>query len=132
MIKNWFRVYIYIRNRWYFEFIKERHVYINLHDLELNYSICWIRVYIYIGFGDFQSLILFDKIRNSTVLNMFLNIFIKEGGINGIIGLLEYSICWFHVYIYIGFYVILMKYCTDFTWTFSLLIHDSMWSCWTS
>ena len=95
-------IYIYIRNRWYFEFIKERHVYINLHDLELNYSICWIRVYIYIyiGFGDVQSLILFDKIRNSTVLNMFLNIFIKEGGINGIIGLLEYSICWFHVYMY--------------------------------
>ena len=32
-----------------------------------------------------------------------INIFIKEGIITGIIGLLEYSICWFHVYIYIGF-----------------------------
>ena len=29
-----------------------------------------------------------------------INIFIKEGNITGIIGLLEYSICWFYVYIY--------------------------------
>ena len=28
-----------------------------------------------------------------------INIFIKEGIITGIIGLLEYSICWFNVYI---------------------------------
>ena len=40
-------IYIYIRNRWYFECTKERNVHPNLHDLELNYSICWIRVYIY-------------------------------------------------------------------------------------
>ena len=134
MIKKWFRVYIYTKSLIFWVYKRKTCIYkFTWFRAELFYLLnpC-IYIYIYIGFGDFQSLILFDKIRNSTVLNMFLNIFIKEGGINGIIGLLEYSICWFHVYIYIGFYVILMKYCTDFPWTFNLLIHDSMWSCWTS
>ena len=44
---------IYIRNRWYFELI----IYGNI---SLNYSICWIRVYIY-GFLHFQWYILFDE-----------------------------------------------------------------------
>ena len=102
MIKKWFRVYIYIYTKSLIFWVYKRKTCI--------YKFTWFRaelfyllnpcIYIYIGFGDFQSLILFDNIRNSTVLNMFLNIFIKEGGINGIIGLLEYSICWFHVYMY--------------------------------
>ena len=41
-----------------------------------------------------------------------INIFIKEGNITGIIGLLEYSICWVHVYIYIyRFSASSMDYC---------------------
>ena len=39
-----------------------------------------------------------------------INIFIKEGNITGIIGLLEYSICWVHVYIY-RFSASSMDYC---------------------
>ena len=59
-------------------------------------------VYIYIyGFLHFQWYILFDEEWISKNQQIHINIFIKEGNITGIIGLLEYSICWFHVYIYI-------------------------------
>ena len=87
------RIYIYIRNRWYFELI----IYGNI---SLNYSICWIRVYIYMVFCIFNGI--FYSMKNEYQQNqqLHINIFIKEGIITGIIGLLEYSICWFHVYIY--------------------------------
>ena len=86
-------IYIYIRNRWYFELI----IYGNI---SLNYSICWIRVYIYMVFCIFNGI--FYSMKNEYQQNQqfHINIFIKEGIITGIIGLLEYSICWFHVYIY--------------------------------
>ena len=34
--KCWFRVYIYIRNRWYFELINYGNISPNLHDFKLN------------------------------------------------------------------------------------------------
>ena len=86
-------IYIYIRNRWYCELI-------NYGNISLNYSICWIRVYIYMVFCIFNGI--FYSMKNEYQQNqqLHINIFIKEGIITGIIGLLEYSICWFHVYIY--------------------------------
>ena len=93
-------IHIYIRNRWYCELI-------NYGNISLNYSICWIRVYIiiyiYMVFCIFNGI--FYSMKNEYQQNQqfHINIFIKEGIITGIIGLLEYSICWFHVYIYIGF-----------------------------
>ena len=57
-------------------------------------------VYIYRVFCIFNGI--FYSMKNEYQQNqqLHINIFIKEGIITGIIGLLEYSICWFHVYIY--------------------------------
>ena len=57
-------------------------------------------VYIYMVFCIFNGI--FYSMKNEYQQNQqfHINIFIKEGIITGIIGLLEYSICWFHVYIY--------------------------------
>ena len=70
--KCWFRVciYIYIRNRWYFELINYGNISPNLHDFKLNYSICWIRVILYIyiyGFLHFQWYMLFGEEWTSTI-----------------------------------------------------------------
>ena len=99
------RMYIYIRNRWYFELINYGNISPNLHDFKLNYSICWIRViiyiYIYMVFCIFNGICYSVKNEHQQFQQFHIKMFIKEGNITGTIGLLEYSICWFHVYIYI-------------------------------
>ena len=90
------RIYIYIRNRWYFELI-------NYENISLNYSICWIRVYIYIWFSAF-SMVYFIRWRmNINKINNFISIYSskKESSLVSLV-------CWNilsvgFMYIYIGF-----------------------------
>ena len=95
--KSWFRVYIYTKSLilWTYKLWK----YIS----ELFYLLdpcIYIIIYIYMVFCIFNGI--FYSMKNEYQQNqqLHINIFIKEGIITGIIGLLEYSICWFHVYIY--------------------------------
>ena len=66
----------------------------------LSVGSVYIYNYIYMVFCIFNGI--FYSMKNEYQKNhqIHINIFIKEGNITGIIGLLEYSICWFHVYIY--------------------------------
>ena len=69
-------IYIYTRNRWYFELINYGNISPNLHGFKLKYSICWIRVYIYIWFSAF-SMVYFIRwrinIKKSTISYQYIH-----------------------------------------------------------
>ena len=80
-------------------------------------------IYIYMVFCIFNGI--FYSMKNE-YQQFHINIFIKEGKITGIIGLLEYFICSFHVYIYIGFLHPPWITVSNKEWTFNVSIWISV------
>ena len=125
-------VYIYIRNRWYFELINYGNISPNLHDFKLNYSICWIRVYIYIWFSAF-SMVYFIRWRmNIKKINKIISIYSSKKETS-----LVSLVCWNilsvgFMYIYIGFLHPPWITVSNKEWTFNVSISEFGWSRWTS
>ena len=128
------RIYIYIRNRWYFELINYGNISPNLHGFKLNYSIRWIRVYIYIyGFLHFQWYILFDEewiSKTSTISYQYIHQGRKHHWYHWSVGIFYLLVSC--LYIYIGFLHPPWTTVSNKEWTFNVSISEFGWSRWTS
>ena len=124
--KSWFRVYIYIRNRWYCELI-------NYGNISLNYSICWIRVYIY-GFLHFQWYILFDEewiSTKSTTSYQYIHQRRNHHWYHWSVGIFYLLVSCIYIEVYCTLHELLITV-SNKEWTFNVSISEFGWSRWTS
>ena len=128
--KCWFRVYIYIRNRWYFELINYGNISPNLHDFKLNlFYLLDPCIYIY-GFLHFQWFILFDEEWISTISTIsyqYIHQRRKHHWYHWSVGIFYLLV----LCIYIGFLHPPWITVSNKEWTFNVSISEFGWSRWT-
>ena len=120
------RIYIYIRNRWYFELI-------NYENISLNYSICWIRVYIY-GFLHFQWYILFDEewiSTKSTTSYQYIHQRRNHHWYHWSVGIFYLLVSCIYIEVFCTLHELLITV-SNKEWTFNVSISEFGWSRWTS